>query len=826
MIRRRLCSYTAMYIAGIAAGYFLFEMTRAIEAAGFMAACAFADGRISGLHCRAGGADQAGILKRSLKKEKIILAAMLFAGFLMFSLRFAAFEAQAGRIISLDEDNECVITGKIRSAKTADGRLDIVLDGCETDPSSDLKMPRVAVYYYDDGYEESSEESENELEGLACEILGERIKACGSFKEIMPADDPGCFDQRLYMRAKGISVSFTAYSVELTGKERGVMSGLRRYLYRIREDFIGRFEEEEAGFIRGVVFGDKSGIDEDTVKEFNINSTGHILAVSGLHVGFLYGLLRALTGRRRTGVISAAVIAVLLLYGEMTQWSAATLRASVVMGISLISLHVRRPFDLLTSVSLAALLMLIWQPYQLFDAGFRMSFLAMAGIAFFTKPISSVLGSTLGAMLAVQIGLIPVTAYTFYRVNLLSLFINIPIILLASVLVPVCLIMLVILMLTGAAPSPGISLIELTSFAVIRINHLLSFGGAYSYRPAGVSAASAAVFYIAAFALSSEWTRVMIIRRDKKALIKAGMLLLMPVMMLSVCMYDRFDDDEIIFVSVGQGDCTHIRIRENSMLHPGYKSKDVLIDGGGRDKYDMAERVLIPYLLHSGAQRADLALVTHLHMDHFKGICELCRDFPVGAVGIPSDYKNEADPLSLYDHEKETARPDADIVYIGPDTRIELGSDIFIENIWPAEPAEEGISASDPNEHNTVYMIHYKGVKIMVTGDLLEEDELEMVEHYREADKGKESSTLKCDILKVAHHGSKSSSCEAFLDAADPDIAVIQAGRNNFYGHPHQQTLDRLQERGIKIMRTDISGAIGIDIRKGKLLADTFRRYQ
>ena len=155
--------------------------------------------------------------------------------------------------------------------------------------------------------------------------------------------------------------------------------------------------------------------------------------------------------------------------------------------------------------------------------------------------------------------------------------------------------------------------------------------------------------------------------------------------------------------------------------------------------------------------------------------------------------------------------------YIRPDTKIDISDDVSIDVIWPIEVSDEPIAADDPNEHNTVYMINYKGIKVMVTGDLLEADEQEMIEYYQGTE------TLDCDILKVAHHGSKSSSSEAFLDAAKPEIAVIQCGRNNFYGHPHQQTLERLEKRGIKVYRTDISGAIGIDIQGSRLSVDQFR---
>ena len=151
-------------------------------------------------------------------------------------------------------------------------------------------------------------------------------------------------------------------------------------------------------------------------------------------------------------------------------------------------------------------------------------------------------------------------------------------------------------------------------------------------------------------------------------------------------------------------------------------------------------------------------------------------------------------------------------VYLG-----EAFDEVYIETIWPVEVSDEPVAADDPNEHNTVYMIRYNDLKIMVTGDLLEDDEQEMIEYYKDTDK------LKCDILKVAHHGSKSSSSEAFLDAVKPRIAVIQCGLNNFYGHPHKQTLERLEERGIQVFRTDISGAVGIDIHGSRISIDLFK---
>ena len=337
--------------------------------------------------------------------------------------------------------------------------------------------------------------------------------------------------------------------------------------------------------------------------------------------------------------------------------------------------------------------------------------------------------------------------------------------------------------------------------------------------------------------------------------------------------FNQFADDEIVFVSVGQGDCTHIRAKGSTsgffslfMSGSGGRSDaddscNILIDGGGTAERDIGKDTLMPYLLANGAGRVELALTTHLHSDHFLGLLQLNKVYPVGAVGVPDDYRRSIEKMksrssyedrnsaitgkTQYSSEdndstitntstntnKDRASNDDDssiesindlllqcgnLRYVSPGSRIRITEDVFIDVIWPLKghPADNDID--DPNEKNDVYIINYRGVRIMVTGDLLEEDEKEILDHYSPAD-------LHCDILKVAHHGSKSSSSEEFLDAVDPSIAVIQAGRNNIYGHPHDQTLMRLEERDINVYRTDLNGAVGIDLRRGHIKVDTVR---
>ena len=815
MLRRKLALYTLLYIAGITAGFFMFERSRTLESAGFCAAVIstvfLTDdyGRsISFSHKRR--RDGTGAMEKHLNlykeeadMQKKILAMMFLAGLLLFAFRSSAYNAAMTYVTDRDH-----VRGKVISVSEKDEKVRFIIKSSEKGPA------RILVTLDEQAAERSAVKAGSRtakafVRSGAYGYTGAMIEARGEYSEISSADDPGCFDYGLYMKSKGVTVRFNAYILEVTDTSVSLITRIRYSLYSSREAFISRFDTDTQGFIRGVIFGDKSDIDEDILEEFNSNSTGHILAVSGLHVGFLYGLLRFLTARKRTLPVSILIILIILLYGEMTMWSPATVRACIVMTVSLLSTHLRRCSDLLTSVSFAAFIILTYQPYQLFNSGFQLSFLALCGIAFFTGPIASVTGEAIAVMLAVQTGTIPVIAYSYCSINPLSILINVPVILLASVLVPVCILMLILESLYGRVPAIGINLAELISYATIKINHLLSFDGGFSIRTAGPGASLIIMAYLILFGLASEWTRIMLLRKEFKSVLKQGLLLLMPLAMLFSCLYDTISDDEIVFVSVGQGDSVHIRAEGHNVLidgggQAGYGSRSGE-DTGGENGYNVGKNILMPYLMHGGADAVDMALVTHLHADHYKGIQELSEVFPVGAIGIPADYRDADTGFK------------GKVIFVNPSAKIEISDEVYIETIWPVEVSDEPVAADDPNEHNTVYMIRYNDLKIMVTGDLLEDDEQEMIEYYKDTDK------LKCDILKVAHHGSKSSSSEAFLDAVKPRIAVIQCGLNNFYGHPHKQTLERLEERGIQVFRTDISGAVGIDIHGSRISIDLFK---
>ena len=767
MMRRKLVVYTMMLIAGISAGYFLLEKAKPVPAVAFLIGMGIAVFLIEP--------------DTDLKKytaERLLCFFIMMMGFLLFVVNYAHYETV------ITQEEQLHVHGRIINAEDRGKNLKLVID-------DDISKRKIIANI------KKSEEDEADI----AYYIGSKGDLTGEARELAEADNPGCFDYRRYMRSKDIAYSVKAYSVNVTDDEVGTIWRIRKYLIKEREIFLDYFDEDTSGFLRGVIFGDKSEIDEDVLREFNMNSSGHILAVSGLHIGFLYAMLKFLSGKRKTLPASVIIILVLIMYGEMTLWSSSTVRAVVVLNMSILAVNLRRPFDLLSSVAAAAFMILMIRPYMLFNTGFQLSFAAMGSIAFLAHYLSAFTGEFLAAAAAVQIGTIPLIAMSFHKVNTISLFINIPIIILSSFIVPLCILFLLAGMITSYLPEICIEVVSFLIEALISLNRFLFIDGAYSNLASGAGAAVTILFYILLFILASEWFRVNVIRRKYDYIAKSLLLLLIPILMMYISLYDSFRNDEIVFVSVGQGDCTHIRCG----------GEDILIDGGGSDYINTGERILMPYLLSQGVKDVDVALLTHLHKDHYLGISELSELYPITSIAMPSDYRESYEELSEHSNEnsEDVVRFECNqFIYMDHNSRINISDDAYIEVLWPLDTDSKRISLDDANEHNMVYMIHYCGRKIMVTGDLLEEDEIKMVNHYRG------SKALKCDVLKVAHHGSKSSSSEAFLDAADPEIAVIQVGRGNFYGHPHAQTLERLEERGIKVYRTDERGAVGIDVSK------------
>ena len=250
--------------------------------------------------------------------------------------------------------------------------------------------------------------------------------------------------------------------------------------------------------------------------------------------------------------------------------------------------------------------------------------------------------------------------------------------------------------------------------------------------------------------------------------------------------------NEIAFLDVGQGDCTVITT---------YRNQAIVIDGGGVYGKELGENtgvtVLEPYLTAKGITEVEAVFLTHLDADHSSGILELLSDMPVNGVYLP---EGEAVELEMQQLLQEIVEKNQIPVYT-----VKQGDSVGMTAFGTMEclhPGEGQIWKSE-NTRSLVLKYTYGNTSVLLTGDVEGMQELQILQR---------GTDVKADILKVAHHGSRTSSQPSFLDAVDPEMAVISCGDQNLYGHPHLQTLEKLSERNVEIFRTDQMGSIRVTL--------------
>lgn len=260
---------------------------------------------------------------------------------------------------------------------------------------------------------------------------------------------------------------------------------------------------------------------------------------------------------------------------------------------------------------------------------------------------------------------------------------------------------------------------------------------------------------------------------------------------------------KIYFVDVGQGDCTFI-------VTP--KNKTILIDGGGStgSDLDVGESTLIPYILDRGYKKIDLMFISHFDQDHVGGLLTVLKELKVNRVCISKQEENSENYQKFLEIIKEKDIP-VTIVKLGDKIKIE--SSLYFDILWPQE---DQITENRINNNAIVMKLNYNGFSCLFTGDIEKIAEDKMVSLY------KDKFVLESDILKVAHHGSKTSTTENFLELVNPKNCLIGVGKNNLFGHPSNEIVERLEELDVKVYRTDINGEISIIVNnKGKYIINS-----
>ena len=657
---------------------------------------------------------------------------------------------------------------------------------------------------------------DTEWPGFAAE--GRRAVMTGNLQDPSVKRNPGCFDYALYLKSYGVTKVMTCDSAAFDPVRpfrKAPVSFIRNRICAVREGFIRRLTDETdpaaGAMMRAIMFGDKGGLDEETLETFQKNGTAHILAVSGLHIGIIYGfILKLWRWRRGWGFFSFNLI-FFIMYASAAGFSPSVTRAVVMVLLHILAGIRGWRYDLSSGAFAVAVLVLLQNPYMLFNTGFQMSFLAVLTLVLVLPYIKKFYSGVFLASLAVQIGLGPFTLYSFHFFSLLAVFINVPVAALAGMIVPAGLISLVAGSIGASVSGPADEAVGLLCRILKALNEAGQIDGITTVTVPSPPLWAMASYYLCLLMFATEEGRLMLLRSANRGKYVLRMLL---VIVLVSAGFQAFASDglskcDLTFVDVGQGDCMHLRVDDSARLFRKNNIYSVLIDGGGRHGFDAGKKILRPYLLKTGVGKIDLAIVTHLHNDHYDGIRSLCRMGMVKRLCVYEGYKTEENRILT-----ECGLKRSEVIYAAAGDVITLGDASFTMLAPPALREDEYVRLSeaeeDENKRSLLIKVSYHGVTAMMTGDIGEEGERDAMEQAG-------SDSMKCDILKVGHHGSKTSTCDLFLDEVKPSIAVIQVGENNMYGHPAPDTLQRLSDAGVPVYRNDLQGAVGIEIRNGNV---------
>ncbi|MGG1573561.1 DNA internalization-related competence protein ComEC/Rec2 [Fictibacillus sp. NRS-1165] len=530
----------------------------------------------------------------------------------------------------------------------------------------------------------------------------------------------------------------------------------------------------------------------------------HLLAVSGFNVAIVMGLLFACS--LRLGITREKaflfIAGILPLYVLITGSEASIVRAGM-MGIALLILRrYRRNIHPLTAVSGVCLLMILYNPYYVFQLGFQLSFINVFALLISSRGIfsryTSYLAQALVTTLICQIVSFPILVFHFYEISLWSVPLNLLFIpLLSFAVLPLACLSLPVSILSFTSGKillylPAI-LLKFTNSILLQIeqyNINLVFGQPPVY--------IIPIYYIGIFYLFFQWEQY---GSDRRLLYPAAFLFIIGALHWNFHSFNP--ETKITYLNVGQGDSILIELP--------FSKEVCLIDTGGsldfekeewrkrKSDYNVTEEVVLPALKAMGIRNIGKLILTHGDMDHIGGAEAVLNGIKVSELLYPKGALDGMLETAVLNYAAELNVP-IKVTHGVQSWSVGSGDVFYVLSPFGDE--------RDSNARSIVLLAHIKPFSFLLTGDLEEEGEKRILQ---------QGDSLKADFLKAGHHGCKTSSSKAFIEAADPVYAVISAGKNNRYGHPHADVLARFKAQGTALLRTDQVGDIEITVKDNKI---------
>ena len=634
-----------------------------------------------------------------------------------------------------------------------------------------------------------------QLAGKEFWVMGEQVTTS------VPAHRYG-FSMARYLQSKNARGIIEIQQLTYVGTKNSLIQPLYDQRFRLKNHIEDTFPPSLIAEAQALLIGFQENVDDELNRAYQKLGITHLFAISGLHVALVsllfFQLLLRMGLRREFATIFLLIL--LPMYAVLAGGAPSIWRAVSVVEFIMLAQYLRWKIPMDDALSLSFIVFVLLEPGAIFQVGFQLSYLATYSLVYSARILarySNFWVQSFFITFVCQILVYPLLLFHFYEISLSSFIANIFFVPLFSfVILPINLLVLFLTFLPLPLDIAVFFLYEpirtgLTNFIFFIQQPIIQM-----WNPGKPSLVWLVLLYSSVF--------IAFYMLDLQVKMKKVLsVLLVPAFVFHLQPY-MHNDLKIAFVNVGQGDCIVIELP--------YRKSVLVIDAGGllrfdqekwKDRqtpYEVGRQVVVPYLKGRGIQSIDTFVLSHADADHVEGAEEVLREVLVKEVHVTP---NSLSKPVMNDFLQELHKSNTKLMEKMKGHHWQVGETSF-HYLWPVETEYEG------NNDSLVLLVKQQSFQALFTGDLEKEGEQQLIRLYGDVLKN-------LDLLKVGHHGSKTSSIEEFVALINPQFAVFMAGENNRYNHPHSDVVNRFEARNIPYATTGVDGTVEVSVRQGQM---------
>ncbi len=597
--------------------------------------------------------------------------------------------------------------------------------------------------------------------------LGDKVEVIGNLNELKSNTNFNLFNYKKYMFSKNTHYYINSSDINIIESNKNILYKIKNYLI----NKINNIEKSE--YLNTFILGDNSYIDENIKSTYRVNGISHLFSVSGMHITLLSSIILYILNKiKKSNLNYLFVISFLIFYMFLTNFTPSVIRATSLFIFLVLNKILKLNLSTLKILLIILCFNLILNPYNIYNTGFKFSYIISIYLILFNKLINkqkNYLSKTLITSLISFLSSIPILINNYFSINIMTILNNIIFVPLVSIIIfPVSLIVLFF---------PKIEFIYSYLINVLENISLFISNFKIELILCHVNIIIIILYYF-----------IITLVLYKMCKRKYKYIIILVILLLVHTNINKFKNDSYVnFLDVGQGD--------SSLIHLPFDRGDILIDTGGIYNYDISLDI-INYLKSEGIKDIDYLVLTHADFDHLGSSISLVNNFKVKNIIFNcGEYeKLEKDLIKLLDSKKISYYSCISEINIDKYKLLFLKTKVY----------------DNENDNSNIIYFNYNSYKFLFMGDASKDVEENLIKKY---------NINNIDVLKVGHHGSKTSSSKEFIDNITPKYSIISVGINNRYGHPNDIVLDNL--KSTKIYRTDLNGSVMFKIKNNKLKIKT-----